>query len=132
MLTKKELNQRITESEKMLSTAILREKYEKSTLQELEEELCQSNAPKQEEYNKLKYGGENPLIGKEIETFAFNTHKIIKARKSGKLKELLSERYNVSDKESLAMYEGMVDLYLNNKSCELFSLMPKSRKLVRK
>lgn len=130
--TKKELNKRITESEKIINTAILREEYERNLLQKLEKELSESNDPKQKEDNKLVYIEENPLIKKEIETFAFNTHKIIKVRKSGKLKKFLSERYNVSDKESLAMYEGMVDLYLNNKTSESSTLMPKSRELVRK
>lgn len=129
---KKELNKRITESEKIINTAILREEYERNLLQKLEKELSESNDPKQKEDNKLVYIEENPLIKKEIETFAFNTHKIIKVRKSGKLKKFLSERYNVSDKESLAMYEGMVDLYLNNKTSESSPLMPKSRELVRK
>lgn len=130
--TKREMNKKINENEKKLNTALLRKEYENNMLQKLEEELEQNKDSHLEDGNNLVHVDENPYIEEEIEAFAFNTHKIIKARKSGKLKEFLYQRYNVGDKESLEMYEGMVDLYLNDKKEDSTSLVPKSKELVRK
>lgn len=132
METQREIRKTIRETTKKINTAVLREEYEKEILQELEDDLKYCNNINQSQNEGDSFDRAKSLINKEIETFAFNTHKIINARKSGKLKQFLSDRYNVGDEEAIKMYESMVDLYTNNAYQKKTLIVPKSKKLVRK
>ncbi len=65
---------------------------------------------------------ELPLVKEEIKAFAFNTHKIIKAKKYGRLNNFLCARFNVTSKEA-------INLYLNENSRQK---TPKHPRLLRK
>lgn len=111
--SKRKIRTKINEYEKLINVAKLREEYENQTIQALEEQNNHCNSEILEsDYINLR---EVPHVEDEIRVFANNTHKIIRAKKSGKLKEFLCKRYNVTSEEALTLYENMTDLYLKDK-----------------
>lgn len=49
------------------------------------------------------------LINRELETYAFAIKTLLKAKQEGRLAEFLSENYNVTDKESVSMYNALLE-----------------------
>jgi len=109
--SKIKLKKELKNLKNLLNVACLRKEYEKQTINELEEQCSFINNMNNEP--NLASEIELPLVKEEIKAFAFNTHKIIKAKKSGKLNNFLCDRFNVTSQEAINLYENMINLYLN-------------------
>ena len=115
---------------KLLKTAITRKAYEEEELENLNETsnyYDEDTIPLENINYGVKY-----IVDNELDTCASNMHKLIRARKSGKLENFLSERYNVADKESLQMYEAMIKSFLEQKQENKTNFISTGKRLIRK
>ncbi len=115
---------------KLLKTAITRKAYEEEELEKLNETsnyYDEYTIPLENINQGVKY-----IVDNELDTCASNMHKLIRARKSGKLENFLSERYNVADKESLQMYEVMIKSFIEQKQENKNNFISIGKRLIRK
>lgn len=61
-----------------------------------------------QETQELSYN-QKWLINRELETYAFAVKALLKAKQEGRLVEFLSENYNVTDEESISMYNALLE-----------------------
>lgn len=96
------------------SDSLLVEDKKKFLVEKAKEEIkphYQDSATKQE----LSYD-EEWLIRKELETYAFAIKPLLKAKKNGVLAEFLRDNYNVTDEESISMYDALLEEEMHSSS----------------
>lgn len=101
-----ELRKIIANSKKVLDVAIIREEYERQVLEELLNDCDDSRAEK--DFYTLDYE-EKMVVNRELETCAFNMHKLTKARKYGNLNKFLLDHFSITRNEAIEMYEALID-----------------------